>query len=112
MVVDGKSEFPYCVALVIPDFVWTKGETCPTHEKWKNFSNEELCKNQEFIELLTGEMKKIGKQDGLNGFEIPIKLHLHDEAMTPENGLLTPTFKLQRIKVRKLFADKIDALYN
>lgn len=47
----------------------------------------------------------------LAGFEVPRRIGLDPEPWTPDNGLLTPTFKLKRNDAKKRFADMIDALY-
>ncbi|EQC24674.1 hypothetical protein SDRG_17433 [Saprolegnia diclina VS20] len=47
----------------------------------------------------------------LNGFECVRAILLHPEPFTVENDLLTPTFKLKRNDVKKLFIKQIDALY-
>jgi len=47
----------------------------------------------------------------LQGFEIPKAVHLSAEEWTPENGLLTPTFKIKREILKKSFQTELEALY-
>jgi len=61
-------------------------------------------------ELLAGEIATQLKGK-YGGYEIPRKFHFIAEAFTPENGLLTPTQKLKRIKVLERYQDDIDAMY-
>ena len=56
-------------------------------------------------------MKKVGKEAGFFGFEIPQKLHLTAEAFSVENEILTPTFKLKRNDAKKAYYSQIKELY-
>ena len=38
-------------------------------------------------------------------------MHVCQEAWTPENGFLTPTYKLKREVLKRAFQPQIDALY-
>jgi long-chain acyl-CoA synthetase len=51
------------------------------------------------------------KEAGLFGFEIPQKSHITAIAFTPDNDLLTPTFKLKRNEAKKFFLNEIKELY-
>ena len=44
-------------------------------------------------------------------FEVPRLVHICNEAWTPENGFLTPTYKLKREVLKRTFQPQIDALY-
>ncbi len=51
------------------------------------------------------------KEDGFFGFEIPYKVHITSNAFTPDNDILTPTFKLKRNEAKKAFLTEIKQLY-
>lgn len=57
------------------------------------------------------EIKALSKAAGFFGFEIPLKIHLTSTVFTPENDLLTPTFKLKRNEAKAFFFKEIKALY-
>jgi long-chain acyl-CoA synthetase len=44
-------------------------------------------------------------------FEIPKAVLVSPEVWTPENGFLTPTYKIKRDVVRRHFQQQLDALY-
>ena len=45
------------------------------------------------------------------GFELVKKIHLSAELWSVENNLLTPTFKMKRVELKKYYQKQIDALY-
>ncbi|CDJ66365.1 long-chain fatty acid CoA ligase, putative [Eimeria necatrix] len=57
---------------------------------------EEWVKDPAVQKAVYDDMQQVGKVQGLKGFELARKIHLHSEQFTVENGLLTPTFKLKR----------------
>ncbi|KAF0714139.1 Aste57867_4026 [Aphanomyces stellatus] len=72
----------------------------------------ELCKSPEIVATIQKDITAVGKKGGLSGFETVRAIHLHPDAFTVENDMLTPTFKLKRNEAKKMFADEIDALYH
>ena len=56
-------------------------------------------------------MKQVAKAAGLKGFEMVKKLHLDSIPWSPDNGLLTPTFKMKRVDLKKKYQAQIDAMY-
>jgi long-chain acyl-CoA synthetase len=106
----GDSRQSYCLALVIPDpeylLPWAKEQGLAHSD-----SLESLCKDPAVKDMLLKSIKTQGKAAGLFGFEIPKKIFLSHEVMTPENGLLTPSLKTKRHYVKKVFAQEIDACY-
>ena len=57
------------------------------------------------------DIKKLSKEAGFFGFEIPLKVHLTSTTFTIENDLLTPTFKVKRNEAKKYFFQQIKDLY-
>lgn len=74
-------------------------------------SLSEICKNEKLKVIVMTEIKKIGKANGLHGFEIPKSIHLSENPFTVEDGLLTPTFKLKRQQARDKFEKEIERMY-
>jgi long-chain acyl-CoA synthetase len=71
----------------------------------------EICKSDSLKAVIMSEIKKIGKANGLYGFEIPKAIHLSEKPFTVEDGLLTPTFKLKRQQARDKFEKEIEQMY-
>lgn len=74
-------------------------------------SFSEICKSDKLKAVIMAEIKKIGKANGLHGFEIPKSIHLSEQPFTVEDGLLTPTFKLKRQQARDKFEKEIERMY-
>ncbi|DAZ93918.1 TPA: hypothetical protein N0F65_010120 [Lagenidium giganteum] len=108
--VHGDSLQSFLVGVVVPDSDAVK--------QWQqengktDVSLAELCANDaDFKDAVTRDMQAFAKQNGLHGFEMVKKLHLHPEQFTIEQDLLTPTFKLKRPQLRRHFQQQIDAMY-
>jgi long-chain acyl-CoA synthetase len=71
----------------------------------------EICKSPKLQEIIQGEIKRLAKECGLQGFEIPRAIHMDDELFSVENNLLTPTFKLKRQQARDKYEAQIEAMY-
>ena len=56
-------------------------------------------------------MEKIGRSNGLKGFEIVKKIILFVEGFKVENNLATPTLKIKRHELYKKFHNDILNLY-
>mmetsp|Transcript_14113 Transcript_14113/g.25065 ORF Transcript_14113/g.25065 Transcript_14113/m.25065 type:complete len:801 (-) Transcript_14113:1959-4361(-) len=82
---------------------------------------EALCCSDHYGSLIREyilcEMDKVSKVAELKGFEyvkaihVEAKLNKLMQVFSVENGLLTPTFKLKRHKIRKDFEKQLEALY-
>lgn len=86
-------------------------------EKWAEENGistenyEDLLKDDKVKKHILENLKKIGKESGFFGFEIPQQVHLTSTVFTVENDLLTPTFKIKRDKVRSYFISQIKDMY-
>ncbi|XP_072281258.1 long-chain-fatty-acid--CoA ligase 5 [Pyxicephalus adspersus] len=107
--VHGDSLRSCLVGVVIPD-----PETLPDFaaKLGARGSYEDLCKNLAVKKAILEDMVKIGKQAGLKSFEQVKDIYVHQEMLSVENGLLTPTLKAKRAEVAKYFRVQIDELYS
>ncbi|KDO18036.1 hypothetical protein SPRG_16549 [Saprolegnia parasitica CBS 223.65] len=71
----------------------------------------ELCAHAAINEAVLRDIVAVGKKGKLHGFELIKALLLHPEPFTIENNLATPTFKVKRNEVKKVFSAEIQALY-
>lgn len=121
---DGCSKYPFSVVIVSPDFTELRRSLAekktkqPTTGSLPNLStslgslsDDELCRNTYVRQFVLEQMNKTGRQNGLKGFELAKNILLTNEEFSPSNGLLTPTLKLARFKVRAHFQDAIQNLY-
>lgn len=53
----------------------------------------------------------MAKSNGLMSFEIPKTIFLESELFSPENDLLTPTFKSKRKELKDKYMRVIESLY-
>ncbi|XP_019358346.1 PREDICTED: long-chain-fatty-acid--CoA ligase 5 [Gavialis gangeticus] len=106
--VHGESLRCSVVGIVIPD-----PETLPGFAGKRGIkgSYEEICKNLEIKNAILEDMIKLGKEAGLKSFEQVKDIYIHPEALTIENGFLTPTLKVKRAELTKYFKPQIEDLY-
>ena len=104
----GDSYHHCLVAIVVPDpdfaAVWAKKNGASGDVK-------ALCASDKFRAEVLADLRKVGKANGLHGFEIVKAVHLEPELWTAENGVLTPTFKLKRNVAKKKYQAQIDDMY-
>lgn len=110
--VHGDSLQSYLVAIIVPaeeavrKVLEESGESALA-----KVSFAEICRSEKLKAVIDGEIKRLGKENGLHGFEIPRALHLSDELFSVENGLLTPTFKLKRQQAQNKYERVIEQMY-
>ncbi|XP_068112669.1 long-chain-fatty-acid--CoA ligase 5 [Hyperolius riggenbachi] len=75
-------------------------------------SFDDLCRHLAVKKAILEDMIKLGKQAGLKSFEQVKDIYVHQEMLSVENGLLTPTLKAKRADVAKYFKSQIDGLYS
>ena len=70
-----------------------------------------VCADAKTKAMIVEELTKVGKEDGLKGFEQVRAVHVETEPFDVEKDLLTPTFKMKRPQLLKYYQKEIDALY-
>ncbi|MES1920517.1 medium-chain fatty acid-CoA ligase faa2 [Bonamia ostreae] len=126
----GDSTKPFLVAVIVPDVNWAL-ELLSDIQETKT-AKSQLSSNSitEFVETfeklcsendlkLNSEMQKTltNFEENLSGFEKIRKVHLEYKidnqfnGFSPENGLLTPSFKLRRTFLSKRYKKILDSLY-
>ena len=105
----GDSLQDYIVAIVVLEDTEVKKWLAREDIEYTNYDT--FIKKNEFKELLLKKLSEFKQSAGFNSLEIPKKIHIHDEEFTPENGLLTPTFKLKRTDAKTYFLKQIKLMY-
>lgn len=75
------------------------------------FSMADICASKPMKDKIVESMLGLATANKFNGLEKIKKIHLHHEAFSVENGLLTPSMKLKRQESAKVFRAQIDAMY-
>lgn len=108
----GDSIQPNLIAIVVPDAdtlgPWAVSEGI---EGAANKSYKELCEDPAVVAAAFKSLAAFAKTTDLKGFECVKKIHIHSEAFSLENNLLTPTFKLKRFEAKQKFEDEIKGMY-
>jgi len=73
---------------------------------------EKMAKSAEFKKFLEADIKQLSTENKLSGLERPRDIYITTEAMSIENNMLTPTFKLKRNVAREYYRKEIDAMYS
>lgn len=98
---------PYCVALLIPNFVNLESEA--KARGWPQDSRPALLRHPEVRALYQGEIDKLNAD--LAGFETIKRFELLDRDLDPEAGELTPTLKVRRRVIMQRFENLIESMY-
>lgn len=97
------------VGIVVPDpdvlLNWAK------QNNLEGQNLEALCKNEKVNKLIMDDITKVAKESKLLGFEFVKAISLEHDPFTPENELLTPTYKLKRPQLKEKYKQVIDQLY-
>ena len=107
--VTGSSFEASLVAIVVPSETHSLDYALRKGIRAKNL--EELCHDDSFKEKVMFDMRLLASRAGLKGFETCADIYLTTTEFTPENGLMTPTFKLKRPVASKVFQREVTQLY-
>ena len=72
-----------------------------------------LCQNQYVVKAVLNSLEREAKKKNskLESYEVPLAIHLEPAPWLPETGLVTPTLKLKRLKLREHYKHVIARLY-
>lgn len=93
----------FCVAIVIPSMV-ELASIC-------NLLAKEVIYDQQVIDHVVSTLAKYGLKMGLEKFECPKKVLLTLDEWTPDNGLVTASFKLRRRFIEKKYEAGLASLF-
>ena len=104
MVVGDKR--PHLVGLVVPDPEWVREWAAEA-----GVPNDEVAlrDNPDFRKAVSGAVDRVSK--GLSAPEKVRRTILADEAFTVENDQMTPSMKIRRHVLSKVYGERLDALY-
>ncbi len=97
---------PHLVALVVPDAEWA-AEWARARDKPTELAD--LVEDAEFRQAVQQAVDRVNKT--LSTIEKVRKVVVAGEPFTTENGMLTPTMKIRRHVIRKVYGDRLEALY-
>jgi long-chain acyl-CoA synthetase len=104
----GDSLHAVLVAIIVPSEDGAKSWAKKNGKEGTAF--KDICADKEFKAVVLEDIKAVGKEAKLQGFEIPKEIHIEAKAWTPED-ILTPTFKLKRNDAKKVYIAMIDEMY-
>ena len=97
---------PHLVAVVVPDdgFIndWAR-------EKGLEANLAALADSESFYERMREAIERANER--LSPIEQVRRFLVADEAFTTENGLMTPSLKIRRHEIRKIYGERLEALY-
>ena len=97
--------------------VATTPQTAAKEGGWDAETTAELAAKPEAKKFILEKMVEEGKAAKLKTFELPQAVHLEgtinelNQGFSIDNDCLTPTFKLKRPQLLKMFAEQVDAMY-
>jgi long-chain acyl-CoA synthetase len=105
--VHGESTTNFVVAIVVPD-----PEVILPMAREMAIEGDllQLCRNEAVKEQVLHMLEEQAKQANLHRFEYLKRIHLEPSPFTVENGLVAPTFKLLRLKIKEHYADVLREL--
>ncbi|MFB0873152.1 MULTISPECIES: long-chain fatty acid--CoA ligase [unclassified Sphingobium] len=95
---------PHLVGLIVPDAEWTR--------EWaaaQGVNPEQAVADPAYMAALRAAVDRVN--DDLSVIERVRRFILADEGFTIENEQMTPSMKIRRHVIRKVYAERLDALY-
>jgi long-chain acyl-CoA synthetase len=99
------------VAILVPDEDSVRNMLASEDPSLAKASLSTICQSDKLKVFILKEIKRVAKESGLLGFEIPKAIHLESEPFSVDNELMTPTFKLKRPQARDKYEKRIEAMY-
>lgn len=102
--------FHHClVTVVVPEKSALVAAAAPLGVSTTDFDT--LCADPRVNKAVLEDLTNQGKAAKLLGFERVVAVHIVPEPFSEAAGLLTPTFKLKRDQLKKVFQPQLDAMY-
>ena len=97
---------PHLVGLIVPDPEWLM-EWCVANDEKPDCP--QLCDNPAVQRAVMAAVDRVNAE--LSVIEKVRRVALSPDAFTVENEMLTPSMKIRRHKIRKVYGPRLDALY-
>ncbi|KAJ2607940.1 medium-chain fatty acid-CoA ligase faa2 [Coemansia sp. RSA 1365] len=111
--IHGDSLQSTLVAILVPNEEFLRreieGNSTISDRASKPLNN--LCMDQDVIQLMMNIVKSWGQKNDLKGFEIPKAVYLESDPFSVENNIMTPTLKVKRLAAKAHYSQIIAELY-
>ncbi|MGH6660708.1 MAG: AMP-dependent synthetase/ligase [Rhodospirillales bacterium] len=97
---------PHLVGLLVPNAEWLAKWSAETG---KTGTLKELVQDPALAKTLAAVVERVN--GGLSQIEKVRRFAVAAEPFTPDNGLLTPTLKIRRHKIKEIYGERLKALY-
>jgi long-chain acyl-CoA synthetase len=97
---------PHVVALIVPDEDFAKGWAAQNN---MDATGEAIAADPQFYKLISQAIDKVNR--GLSAIERVRRFAILPEGFTIDNGMLTPSLKIKRHKIRERWSPIISKLY-
>jgi long-chain acyl-CoA synthetase len=94
------------VSLLVPDADWLAGWA---EAAGKPARLSDLAGDEDLIKALGAVLERVNAK--LSKVEKVRRLMIAGEPFTTDNGLLTPTLKIRRHKIKQIYGEALEALY-
>ncbi|MBI3113025.1 MAG: long-chain fatty acid--CoA ligase, partial [Rhodospirillales bacterium] len=97
---------PHLVGLLVPDAEWL---TQWAAGAGKTGTLKDLAQDPALAKAHAAVVERVN--GGLSQIEKVRRIAIAAEPFTPDNGLLTPTLKIRRHKIKEIYGERLQALY-